>query len=287
MSAIYKKELRAYFNSMIGWLFIAFFLVFVGIYFFLYNLYSGYTDFGYTLSAITSFFVLLIPMVTMRLIAEENKQKTDQLLLTSPVSIEKIILGKYLATVTVFSIAILICCTYPLIMSLFGEINMIMTYSSILAFFLLGCTYLAIGMFISALTESQAFAAVVTFIVVFLTCLMDGIASLFSSSAKTAWFVFAFLLLLVAIITWLTMKSKAVTRGFLLISQVAIAGVYFLNPTLLEGAIVKVFHWFSVISRYDDFVNGIFNVSSIVYYISMIVLFYFLTVQVIKKRRWN
>lgn len=287
MSAIYKKELRAYFNSIIGWLFIAFFLIFVGIYFFVYNLYSGYTDFGYTLSAITSFFILLIPMITMRLMAEENKQKTDQLLITSPVSIEKIVLGKYLATVTVFLIGILVCCTYPLIMSLFGEINMVMTYSSILAFFLLGCTYLSIGMFISALTESQAFAAVLTFIVVFLTCLMDGIASLFSSSAKTAWLLFAFLLFLVAVLTWITMKSKVVTGGFLLISQAAIAGVYFLKPTLLEGAIVKVFHWFSVISRYDDFVNGIFNVSSIVYYSSIIILFNFLTVQVIKKRRWN
>lgn len=287
MSAIYKKELRAYFNSIIGWLFIAFFLVFVGIYFFLYNLYSGYPDFGYTLSAITSFFILLIPMVTMRLMAEENKQKTDQLLLTSPVSVEKITLGKYLATVTVFSIGILICCTYPLIMTRFGEINMAMTYSSILAFFLLGCTYLAIGMFISALTESQAFAAILTFIVVLLTCLMDGIASLFSSSAKTAWFVFAFLLFLVAIVTWIIMKSKVVTGGFLIISQVAIAGIYFLKPTLLEGTIKEVFHWFSVISRYEDFVNGIFNISSIVYYVSMVVLFNFLTVQVIKKRRWN
>ena len=116
---------------------------------------------------------------------------------------------------------------------------------------------------------------------------MDGIASLFSSSAKTAWFVFAFLLFLVAIVTWIIMKSKAVTGGFLIISQVAIAGIYFLKPALLEGTIKEVFHWFSVISRYEDFVNGIFNVSSIVYYVSMVVLFNFLTVQVIKKRRWN
>ena len=287
MSAIYKKELRAYFNSIIGWLFIAFFLVFVGIYFFLYNLYSGHTDFGYTLSAITIVFIFLIPMVTMRLMAEENKQKTDQLLLTSPVSVEHIIFGKYLATVTLFAIVMLICSTYPLIMSLFGEVNMIMTYSCILAFFLMGCAYPAIGMFISSLTESQAFAAVLTFIVVFVTYLMDGIAGMFSTSAKTSWFFFAFLLFVIGAITWTVMKSEVVTATFLMVSEVVLLVVYMLKPAVLEGAIVKVFDWFSVVSRYDDFVIGIFNVSSIVYYISIIVLFNFLTIQVIKKRRWN
>ena len=92
MLAIYKKEMRAYFNSIIGWLFGAFFLVFTGIYYYLYNLYYGYTNFGYSLSSISLIFILLVPMVTMRMVAEENKQKTDQLLLTSPVSVEKIIL---------------------------------------------------------------------------------------------------------------------------------------------------------------------------------------------------
>ncbi len=287
MTAIYKKELRAYFNSIIGWLFIAFFLVFVGIYFFLYNLYSGYTDFGYTLSSITIVFIFLIPMVTMRLMAEEKKQKTDQLLLTAPVSVEHIILGKYLATVTLFGIVMLICCVYPIIMSFFGDVNMVITYSCMFAFFLMGCTYLAIGLFISSLTESQAFAAVLTFVVVFLTCLMDGIAGLFSTSARTSWFFFAFFLFIVGAITWITMKSEAVTGGFLLISEVALLLVYLFKSEWLEGAIAKVFSWCSIVSRYDDFVNGIFNVSSIVYYISMIVLFNFLTVQAIKKRRWS
>ena len=120
----------------------------------------GYGFLGYALSGISMIFVLLVPMVTMRIMAEEKKQKTDQLLFTAPISVEKVILGKYLATVTLFAIVMLICSTYPLIMSLFGEINMIMTYSCILAFFLMGCAYLAIGMFISSLTESQAFAAI-------------------------------------------------------------------------------------------------------------------------------
>ncbi len=287
MLAVYKKEMRAYFNSIIGWLFGAFFLVFTGIYFYLYNLYYGYTNFGYSLASISLIFILLVPMVTMRIVAEENKQKTDQLLFTSPVSVEKIIIGKYLAVISLFGMVMLILCTYPLILSAFGEVNFAMSYASIFGFFLLGCAYMAIGMFISSVTESQAFAAVLTFVVVLFTYLMDGIASLFSTSAKTAWGMFAFLLLLVAVVIWITMKNQIVTGLFVLLSQGALAYVYFFAQELLDGAIVSVFSWFSIASRFDDFVYGIFDVSAAVYYISVVVLFNFLTVQVIKKRRWN
>ena len=287
MMAIYKKELRAYFNSIIGWLFIGFFLAFTGIYFYINNLYYGYIHFGYSLYSVGLIFILLVPMITMRIIAEENKQKTDQLLFTSPVSVEKIILGKYSAVITVFGIVMLITCTYPLIMSLYGEINFAMNSAAIGGFFLMGCAYLALGTFISALTESQAFAAVLTFVVVLATYLMDGIASLFASDAKTAWLVFGFLLLLVAVLTWLMMKNKLVTGVFLVLSQGALALVYFMKPTLLEGSIVDVFGWFSVEARYEDFVNGVLDVADAAYYISFVVLFIFLTVQAIKKRRWN
>lgn len=287
MIAVYKKELRAYFHSIIGWLFIAFFLAFIGLYFFLINLQKGSTYFGYSLSYIVLIFILLVPMVTMRIMAEENKQKTDQLLFTSPVSVEKIIAGKYMAAVTLLGIVMLISCFYPLIMTMFGTVNLPMAYVAIFGFFLLGCAYLAIGTYLSAMTESQAFAAVLTFIVVLATCIMDGITSLFSGSAKTAWLVFAFVLLLIAVLTWTTLKNRVVTGVFFVISQVALALVYFLQPTLLEGSVTKVFGWFSVVVRFDDFVNGIFNVSSVVYYLSIVVLFNFLTIQVIKKRRWN
>lgn len=287
MLAIYKKEMRGYFNSIIGWLFVAFFLAFIGIYFFINNLFYGYTHFAYSLYSVGLIFILLVPMITMRIVAEENKQKTDQLLLTSPVSVEKIICGKFCAVASVFAIVMLITCAYPLIMSVYGEINFAMNYAAIGGFFLMGCAYLAIGTFISAITDSQAFAAVLTFIVVLVSYLMEGIASLFSAGARTAWLVFAFLLLVVAVLTWLMMKNKLVTGLFLIITQGAVAAIYFLKPTILEGSIIKVFDWFSVEARYADFVNGILNVADVVYYISVIALFLFLTVQAIKKRRWN
>lgn len=287
MLAVYKKELKAYFNSIIGWLFVAFFLAFIGIYFFINNLYYGYTHFGYTLYSVGLIFILLVPMITMRIVAEENKQKTDQLLFTSPVSVEKIIFGKFLAVSSVFGIVMLITCTYPLIMSAYGEINYTLNYAAIGGFFLMGCAYLSIGMFISSMTESQAFAAVLTFVVVLVSYLMEGIASLFSTSAKTAWLVFAFLFLLLSVVTWLMMKNKLVTGLFTILTQGGMAAVYVWKPTLLEGSIVNVFDWFSVEARYDDFVNGILNVANVVYYVSFVALFLFLTIQAIKKRRWN
>ena len=287
MLAIYKKELRAYFNSIIGWLFIAFFLAFIGIYFFVNNLYYGYAQVGYSLYSVGLIFILLVPMITMRIIAEESKQKTDQLLLTAPISVEKIVLGKFFAVTSVFGIVMLVTCTYPLIMAAYGEINFVMNYAAIAGFFLMGCAYLALGTFISAVTDSQIFAAVLTFIVVLCSYLMESIAGLFATDAKTTWSVLAFLLLLVAVLLWLMMKSKAVTGAFLVLSQGGMAAIYLFKPTLLEGAVAKVFSWFSIATRYNDFVSGILDVADAVYYISFVVLFVFLTIQAIKKRRWN
>ena len=102
MTAIYKRELRSYLTSMIGYIFIFFILLLTGIYFSAYQLSAAYPKFEYTLSALTFVFLISVPILTMRILAEERKQKTDQLLLTSPVSVEKIVMGKYLALVTVF-----------------------------------------------------------------------------------------------------------------------------------------------------------------------------------------
>ena len=167
MLAIYKKEVRSYLTSMIGYLFIFFILVITGIYFSAYQLTAAYPRFEYTLSALTFVFLIGVPILTMRVLAEERKQKTDQLLLTAPVSVTSIVMGKYLALVTIYGIPVLIMCTYPLLMSNFGEVSMGAAYTGILGFFLLGCANLAIGVFLSALTESQVIAAVLTFVFLF------------------------------------------------------------------------------------------------------------------------
>lgn len=287
MLAIYRKEIKSYFTSIIGYLFIGFFLAFIGLYHYVYNLGYGAANLGYAFNGVTMFFVLLVPMLTMRIMAEENKQKTDQLLLTSPISISRIIIGKYLALISIFGIVILFTCIYPPVMANFGTVNFKMSYASIFGFFLLGAAYMAIGLFISAMTESQAFAAVLTFIVVLITCLIDGIAAIMPTDNTTAWITFAILLLIIAALTYVLMKNILISVIIFFITEVGLAAVYLFNPTALDGSIINVFGWLSVIARFDNFTVGIVDLSSVVYYLSMTGLFVFLTIQVIKKRRWS
>lgn len=286
MIAIMKKELRAYFNSIIGWLFIAFFLAFVGLYVFLYNFLNQSAFIGYALSSVSLIFALLVPMVTMRIIAEENKQRTDQLLLTSPVSIGRIVLGKYLALEILFALAMAFICIYPVIFSFFGPVNMKMSYVAVLGFFLVGSTYLAIGLFISSLTESQAFAAVMTFVVVLITCLADGIAELLPSTAKAAYATYTFLWLVVAVWLWRMLKNSSVAIAIFAVGECALTAVYLLKPTMLEGTIPTVFGTVSVMKLYDETITGVFNLTMPVYYVSIAFVFCFLTYQNIRKRRY-
>ena len=163
MTAVYKRELRSYFTSMVGYVFIAILIFFVGIYFMAYNLFGGYPSFGYVLLSCTIIFMVAVPILTMRSMAEDRRGKTDQLLLTSPVSLTGIVLGKYLAMVTVLLVPILLICFCPLIIAMNGSATLTADYAAILAFFCMGCVYIAVGMFVSALTESQIIAAVGTF----------------------------------------------------------------------------------------------------------------------------
>ena len=158
MWAIYKRELMSYFRSMIGCIFIAFLVAFTGIYFTGYNLTAGYPYFSYTLSGSLIVFLVGIPLITMKSFSEERKNKTDQLLLTAPVSLTKIVLGKYMAMVTVVAIPNVIFCLFPLMIKMNGTAYLKVDYLSILVFFLLGCVYVSLGMFLSALTESQIIA---------------------------------------------------------------------------------------------------------------------------------
>lgn len=287
MFAIYKKEMRAYFTSIVGYLFLGFFLALIGMFFYANNLYSGNPNFGYALSWVMMFFILLVPMVTMRIMAEENRQKTDQLLYTSPLSVTKIILGKYLSVISMFGIVMLITCTYPLILSKYGTVNMKSSYACILAFFLMGAAYMAIGMFISALTESQAFAAIMTFVVVIVSVFAAQVAELMPTTAKMAWLVFSVLILIFAGISYVIMHNVTVSVAIGVLAELALFILYRAKPDVLDGAVVNVFSWFSIGDRFGNFIYGEFDVAAVVYFISYCVLFVFLTVQAVKKRRWS
>lgn len=287
MFAIYKKELKGYFTSFFGYLFLAFFLIFVGIFQYVYNLSMEYANFGRTISGITTFFLLLVPMLTMRVLAEERRQKTDQLIFTAPVCVTKVVLGKYLAMVTVFAIGVAIICTYPVVLHRYGAVNYAIAYSTIAAFFLLGCAYMAIGMFLSALTESQVFAAVMTFIVILFTWLVDLLVEMLPTDYTTAYLVLLACVILLAVVLYLMMKNLWVSGGVTVVFGGLLTAFLVAYPEKLDGAVERVFGWFSMLVRFDRFKYGILETSAYVYYLSLVFLFVFLTVQAIKKRRWE
>lgn len=186
MKAIYKRELRSYFCSFTGWLFVAVNLFMMGLYFIVYNMLIGYPTIAYVLQSIVFTYIVTIPILTMRVLSEERKNKTDQLILTAPVSVGKIVLGKYLALVTVLLIPTLFMGVLPLFLRLGGEFQMGVSYASLLGFFLYGGLALAVGLFLSALTESVVIAAVLAFGALFLGYIMPGISSLLTSTGTSA-----------------------------------------------------------------------------------------------------
>lgn len=180
MLAIYKRELQSYFRSFIGFLFIGATLFFLGLYFSVYNIMNGYPYFSYALTSIVFLFMVSIPILSMRILAEEKRSRTDQLILTAPVPVGGIVLGKFLALVTIFAIPVVIGAVYPLIMSRFGTVPMGEAYVALLGYFLYGMTAIAIGVFISSVTESQVIAAVLGFAVLFLGYMMNSIIGIIS-----------------------------------------------------------------------------------------------------------
>lgn len=296
MLAVYKKELRSYFTSMIGWVFIAFFLVLAGLYFMIYNLLNGVTNFSYVYYGIEFFFVvLLVPVLTMRSISEENKQKTDQLLYTAPVPVSQVIIGKYLALLSLLGVAMLIVSIYPLILDALvkgvasaGEsVDFAVAYGSTLGFFLLGAAYIAIGLFISSLTESQVIAAVASGVIMILTYLMTNIAQLLPSGhVFTFWFLAVLIIVLcVALHMWIHNVWMSALIG--IVSEGVLVTLYLMFTERFDSLISNVVSSISIVDSYSNFTLGIFDVSALVYYCSVSFLFVFITIQRIKKKRYN
>ena len=248
MLAIYKREVRSYFNSMIGCVFAAFLTIIGGVYFMVYNLYSGYPFFAYSLAGVIFMLLISVPVLSMKSFAEDRKNKTDQLLLTSPVSLVEIVLGKYLAMVTVFAIPCVIYCIFPLIIKLQGTAHFLVDYSSILAFFLLGCVFIAI-------------------------------------SNLVIWIIiFALIGLLIYHITKNQMIAGIVTS----IGCIAGIVVYFVKKTLLESLFSTLLGHLVLTDIFYNFSqNYIFDLGGLLTYLSLIILLVFLTIQTFEKRRWS
>jgi ABC-2 type transport system permease protein len=287
MRAVLERELKSYFRSRTGYVFAAFLLLFVGIYSMAINFSSGYANFEYVLSNMSFVFLVIIPILTMRMVAEERRQKTDLLLYSLPMSMGKIVLGKYFASLLVLLVPVSIVCLYPIILFMYGTINFLTAYSAILAFFLLGATLIAIGMFISSVTENQVIAAILSFIVLLVNFFISQLSNFISSSSSTSFIALTIAVILLAVILRLLTKNGYFAVGFALICEIGLTAVLYLAPSSLEGLFPEIMRGFSVFDRFNSFIDGVFDITSIVYFLMSIVVFIFLTVQSLEKRRWN
>lgn len=287
MKAIFKHELRLYFESMTAYVFGAFLLLFIGIGSMLYNLRSAVSNFEFVLSFAAIVFVVIVPVLTMRCLSEERKQKTDQLLYSLPITTTQVVLGKYGALLVVFLLPLCFIALYPLMFSQFGEVYLPTAYGSLAAFFLLGAALLAVGVFLSSLTDNQGLAAGLGIGVILLNYYCVSLSEYVSSTAAgTA-------IALVVLIAALGFLVKALTRstpagaGASLLLLALLGLCYALDSTALEGLLPAIMKKISLFERFYTFVDGVFDLTNVVYFLSVTLFFLFLTVESLEKRRYN
>lgn len=233
MFAIFKRELKAYFTSPLGYVFLAIFYAFSGLFFYIFSLSVGSTDISSVFLMMFMVLMVFVPLLTMRLLSEDKKQKTDQLILTAPVSLLSIVIGKFLAAYAIFAIGVAVMPVYGFVMSTFATVSWLPIWGNTVGLLLLGGIFVSIGLFISSLTENQMIAAIGGFFINLMILLMN------------------------------TLKS-ALPNGF------------------LQDVLSSI----SVYSRYSEITSGIFSLSSLIFFVSVIFIFLFLTVRVLEKRRW-
>lgn len=287
MISIFKREFKSYFTGVTGCIFIAFLLCFVGIYVTSINLRGGYASFEYVLSNIIIVFLLIVPLLTMRSFAEEKHTRTDQLLYSLPMSVTEVVMGKYLAMLAVFAIPVAIMAVYPIILSAFGYMAYKSAYLALFAFFILGAALIALGMFMSSLTESQVIAAVISFGALLLMYMMKGVASLVPSSSAASLLCFGVLALLVGLIAYAMTKNTVLSIMIFGVLAAALVVFYLINSAAFAGLFGSLLTYLAVFDRFTELTGGIFDITAIVYLITFAVFFVYLTVQSVEKRRWS
>lgn len=291
MIAIYKRELKSYFSSMQAYIFLALFVCITGIFFSVANIMYGYTDFvGYVLS--NSYYMLFlygiaIPILTMRLFAEEKKHKTDQLLLTAPVSVWEIVLGKYLACLTVFIVGLGIITVFPIIIACNGGIPVVNTISGYLGIFLYTSCMLAIGTLISSLTEEPVIAAIVCAVAGIFSLFFSSLVSLLPNGRIPTLIFFGIVVIGIAVLFYFDTKKLWISCVTLLIGTGITAGLYFWQKDWFAYGLTNSLNWLSIEKRYEEFLNGILNLSSIVYLMTVVGVCLVFATQIVARRRWR
>lgn len=287
MIAVLKHELRSAFNTLTIYLFCAALLCFVGVGAMIYNIQASVANFEYVLNFVSIGLVVIIPILTMRSFAEERKQKTDQLLYSLPLKTWQIVGGKYLALVVMFLVPMVIICIYPFIFSMYGEVYLPSAYGAMAAFFSMGAALISIGMFISSLTDNQGFAAGIAIVLFLLNYFSVSLAEQVSSTGFGSAFALCILAALAGFVVKALTKNNLIALGVGGGLVALTLGAYCAMPDKFEGLLPDIMKKLSLFDRFSTFVNGVFDLTALVFYASVIALGLFLTVQSMEKRRYN
>lgn len=287
MGAIFRHELRNYFHSLTAYVFGAFLLAVVGLGSVLYNLQAAVSNFEFVLSFASIIFVVIVPILTMRAMAEERRQRTDQLLYSLPITTTQVVLGKYFALLVVYLIPLAVISLYPLLFSRFGEVYLPTSYGSLFAFFMMGAALLTVGMFLSSLTDNQGFAAGIGIAAILLNYYSVSLAEYTSSTAMGSLIALYVIALLLGVVIHNLTRNENLAYGVTLVLIAALSVAYFVNSSAFEGLLPDIMTKLSLFRQFSSFVNGAFDLTAIVYYVSVMGFFLFLSVQSMEKRRYN
>jgi ABC-2 type transport system permease protein len=287
MISIFKREVKAYFVTPIGYLYMGLFLLITGLFFTFGNIFSQSSQFSSFLGNLLFIYLFAIPLLTMRLFSEEKRQKTDQLLLTSPVSIPEIVCGKFLAALALYAMTMVVTLLYAVVIAIFGDLQTAEVIGSYIGFLFLGAGYISIGVLISASTENQLTAALVTFFALLVILLLDSVAQMVPSDLRSGFISAAVLAALAVFFVFLNTRNWFITLASVIVFGLVIGGFWYFNRTVYTGFLQKFLGWFSLNRRYTYFTMGLLKIDSLIYYITFCGLFLFLTVRLIEKRRWN
>ena len=287
MGAIFRHELRNYFHSLTAYVFGAFLLAVVGLGSVLYNLQAAVSNFEFVLSFASIIFVVIVPILTMRTLAEERRQRTDQLLYSLPITTTQVVLGKYFALLVVYLIPLAVISLYPLLFSQFGDVYLPTSYGSLFAFFMMGAALLAVGMFLSSLTDNQGFAAGIGIAAILLNYYSVSLAEYTSSTAMGSLIALYVIALLLGVVIRGLTRNENLAYGVAFVLIAALSVAYFVNSSAFEGLLPDIMTKLSLFRQFNSFVNGAFDLTAIVYYVSVMGFFLFLSVLSMEKRRYN
>ncbi len=288
MIAIFKREIKAYLYTPMGYVYMSLFLVLSGFFFIIGYLFLRNPRFAMFLQEILFIFLFTVPILTMRIFSDDRKQNADRLLYTSPLRVSQIVLGKFFAALFLFTLTLGITFFYLVLISFHGSVDFWESLSGYLGFFLIGSVFVAIGLFVAVLAESQVITAIITFCVLLSFYLIESLSGGIIPKDITSGMIFS-IMVAAGISGWLFFYTKNIVITVLigLLGMGFVAFAFFVNKNIFIGIIYQFIIWISILKRFKTFSMGIIKLTDVVYYISLSSFFIYMTIRFIEKKRWS